>query len=51
VDSGDFQDKFYGQWFVINVRHVFESELYYNEITAVKLHRFDSLQNKFPGTF
>ena len=51
VDSGDFQDKFYGQWFVINVRHVFESELYYNEITAVKVHRFDSLQNKFPGTF
>ena len=51
VESGDFQDKFYGQWFVINVKHVFESEIYYNEITAVKVHRFDESSIKFPGTF
>ena len=51
VDSGDFPDKFYGQWFVINVRHVFESEAYYNDITAVKIYRFDEQSFKFPGTF
>lgn len=51
VDSGNFEDKFYGQWFVINVKHVFESELYYNDITAVKVHRFDESPIKFPGTF
>ena len=51
VDPGDFQDKFYGQWFVINVKHVFETEIYYNEITAVKIHRFDVAKTKFPNTF
>jgi hypothetical protein len=51
VDPGDFQDKFYGQWFVINVKHVFETEVFYNEITAVKVHRFDVPQIKFPNTF
>jgi hypothetical protein len=51
VDSSDFENKFYGQWFVINIKHVFESEIYYNEITAVKIHRFDQQEIKFPGTF
>lgn len=51
VESGDFQDKFFGQWFVINVRHVFEAEIYYNEITAVKIHRHEELNYNFPGTF
>jgi hypothetical protein len=43
VESGDFQNKFFGQWFVINVKHIFESEMYYNDITAVKIHRFEPL--------
>jgi hypothetical protein len=47
VDSGAFEDKFFGQWFVINVKHVFETEMYYNDITAIKIHRFDNL----PVTF
>lgn len=51
VEDGDFPDKFYGQWFVINVKHVFETELYYNEITAVKIYRFNEQSFKFPGTF
>jgi hypothetical protein len=51
VESGDFQDKFFGQWFVINVRHVFEAEIYYNEITAVKIHRHQEPNYNFPGTF
>jgi len=50
-DSSDFEDKFFGQWFVINVKHVFETEIYYNEITAVKIHRFDIAKTKFPNTF
>jgi hypothetical protein len=44
VEQGSFEDKFFGQWFVINVRHIIESEIYYNDITAIKIHRF---QNKF----
>jgi hypothetical protein len=50
AESGDFEDKFYGQWFVINVRHIIESEIYYNDITAVKIHRFQPLANNFPGS-
>jgi len=50
VEPGIFEDKFYGQWFVINVKHVFEAELYYNDITAVKIHRFDALPLEFDNT-
>jgi hypothetical protein len=42
VTSGDFEDKFFGQWFVLDVKHVFEAGAYYNDITAVKLHRYQS---------
>jgi hypothetical protein len=38
-----FNNKFFGQWFVINVKHVFEAGLYYNDITAIKVHRIKSL--------
>lgn len=40
VDKNAFNYKFFGQWFIINVRHVFEGGAYINDITAVKLHRF-----------
>lgn len=50
VESGIFEDKFYGQWFIINVKHVIESELYFNDITAVKIHRFDTLPLAFNDT-
>jgi hypothetical protein len=50
VEDGDFQNKFYGQWFVINVKHIFEAEIYYNDITAVKLHRFQKAEKTFQDT-
>lgn len=50
VEQGSFEDKFFGQWFVINVRHIIESEIYYNDITAVKIHRFQNKLEEFPGT-
>jgi hypothetical protein len=50
VDPGDFPDKFYGQWFVINVKHIIESEIFYNDITAVKIHRFDKMSTNFENT-
>lgn len=40
IDDNDFNNKFFGQWFIINVSHIFEGGIYYNDITAVKLHRF-----------
>ena len=50
VESGSFEDKFFGQWFIVNVKHVFETEIYYNDITAIKIHRFDTLPLNFVGT-
>lgn len=50
VESGPFEDKFFGQWFVINVKHIFETEIYYNDITAIKIHRFQDDGLSFPGT-
>lgn len=46
VEPGDFQNKFFGQWFVICVKHIFEAEMYYNDITAVKIHRFEPLKSQ-----
>ena len=51
VEEGDFQNKFFGQWFVINVKHVFESEFFYNDITAIKVHSFDTLNKNFPNLY
>jgi hypothetical protein len=50
IEDNNFNNKLYGQWFIINVRHIFEGGLYYNEITAVKLHRFKAQDFNFPGT-
>ena len=50
IQDSSFNNKFFGQWFVINVRHIFEAGIYYNEITAVKLHRFKPLDVNIPGT-
>jgi len=50
ADAGEFEDKFYGQWFIIDIKHIFESEIYYNDITAVKVHRFNTLPINLPGT-
>lgn len=50
VDSGEFEDKFYGQWFIIDIKHIFESEIYYNDITAIKVHRFAASPVDIYGT-
>lgn len=50
VEEGDFEDKFYGQWFVIDVKHIIETEMYYNDITAIKIHRWQKPFITFPGT-
>jgi hypothetical protein len=49
-ETGEFEDKFYGQWFIIDIRHIFEAEIYYNDITAIKVHRFTSSPVSFPDT-
>jgi hypothetical protein len=41
--SSVYADKFFGQWFVISVNHVFLKGQYYNVITAVKIHRNQSI--------
>lgn len=50
IEDNNFNNKLYGQWFILNVRHIFEAGIYYNEITAVKLHRFKPLDVNLPGT-
>jgi hypothetical protein len=50
VESGAFEDKFYGQWFVINVKRVFETEFFYDDITAIKVHRYNPLPLSFTNT-
>lgn len=48
--NDDYNNKLYGQWFVVKVDHVFEAGKYLNAIYAVKIHRFESLKQKFEGT-
>lgn len=48
--SNEFEDKFFGQWFVIDIKHIFEAEIYYNDITAIKVHRFTESPVKFTST-
>jgi len=50
VESSAYADKFYGQWFVIDIKHIFEPGVYYNDITAVKINRFKPLDPIFPNT-
>ena len=50
ADINDYNDKLYGQWFVVKVDHVFEAGTYMNNIYAVKLHRFKDPETKFGGT-
>jgi hypothetical protein len=50
VESSAYADKFYGQWFVIDIKHSFEPGVYYNDITAVKINRFRPLDPIFPNT-
>jgi hypothetical protein len=42
-DIASVDDKLCGQWFVINVVHTISNGAYYNNITAVKIHRHQSI--------
>ena len=39
-EDNDYNNKLYGQYFVVKVDHVFEAGAYTNVIWAIKLHRF-----------
>jgi hypothetical protein len=43
-----FDTRFYGQWFIIKVLHYFTESEYYNNITAVKIHRHRAIKSNFP---
>ena len=49
-DDNDYNNKLYGQWFVVKVDHLFEGGIYLNVIYAVKLHRFKELSQSFSQT-
>lgn len=50
IDDNNFNNKLFGQWFLINIRHIFEGGIYYNDITAIKIYRFKELDINIPGT-
>jgi len=50
IEDTPFNNKFFGQWFIINVKHIFEGGAYYNDITAVKLHRIKPAPVTLPNT-
>ncbi len=39
-DNSELGDKLYGQWLCMQVVHLIDGNRYYNEITAIKVHRF-----------
>ncbi len=43
-DSSDFDNKFLGQWFTTNIKHVFTPNTYFNEVLAVKIHSWQGLK-------
>ena len=45
--NNDYNNKLYGQWFVVKVDHLFEAGAYMNVIYAVKLHRYDTKKSIF----
>ena len=48
-ENNDYNNKLYGQWFVVKVDHLFEAGMYTNIIYAVKLHRHKEADYKFEG--
>lgn len=48
--DNDYNNKLFGQWFVVKVDHVFEAGMYMNIIYAVKIHRYKAQETKFEGT-
>ena len=48
--DSDYNNKLYGQWFVLKVEHAFEGGYYTNRIYAVKTHRYKEMSIKFNQT-
>jgi hypothetical protein len=48
--DSDYNNKLYGQWFVVKVDHVFEAGSYVNVIYAIKIHRFKAKEVTFNST-
>jgi len=48
-ENNDYNNKLYGQWFVVKVDHIFEAGAYLNMIYAIKIHRYEESENKFEG--
>jgi hypothetical protein len=46
-NDDDYNDKLYGQWFVVKVDHVFEAGSYMNTIYAIKIHRYQNPKAPF----
>jgi len=43
-EDNEFDKKMCGQWFVVNVKHIWLFNKYVNEITAVKIHAYEDLR-------
>lgn len=39
-ENNDFENKFFGQWFITNVKHVFTKDSYANQMLGVKIHSY-----------
>ena len=48
--DNNFNNKLYGQWFVVKIDHTFEAGSYMNAIYAVKIHRHKHPQTAFQTT-
>jgi hypothetical protein len=49
AENTDFNNKLYGQWFVIQVDHSFEAGAYMNTIYAIKIRRFAEPIIQYPS--
>lgn len=47
-NQGDTKSSVTGYWFVIGVKHIFENDIYSNEITAVKIF-IEGIKGSFPS--
>lgn len=50
-DSNPFDDRFFGQWLITKVGHLFTQETYVTEVVAVKIDSFDKVWNKKDTNF
>jgi len=48
--DNDYNNKVFGQWFVVKVDHIFEAGTYMNVIYAIKINRFKTQQTIFGDT-